>query len=71
MKKKNTPRKRLSLNKESVRRLTADQSEHARGGVQWTGCLSDCTECPTVTKTMKPHPLPETFPYPTPILFAK
>lgn len=42
--------KKLHLHRETVRRLDArelrsDDLARARGGVVWTGCLSDCTEC--------------------------
>lgn len=42
--------RKLQLNRETVlqldaRRLTAGDLGKARGGDDWTGCMSECTEC--------------------------
>ena len=42
--------RKLQLHRETVRqldarRLTAGDLGKARGGDEWTGCMSDCTEC--------------------------
>ncbi len=40
--------KKLSLNRETLHLLDPKaELARARGGVAWTGCLSDCTECGT------------------------
>lgn len=42
--------KKLQLNRETVlqldaRRLNAADLAKAQGGIDWTGCMSECTEC--------------------------
>jgi hypothetical protein len=42
--------KKLHLNRETVRlldqrQLSREDLAKANGGVVWTGCMSDCTEC--------------------------
>jgi hypothetical protein len=37
--------KKLRLNRETLRQLDPSELNRANGGVVWTGCLSDCTEC--------------------------
>ena len=44
--------KKLELHRETVLRLDARPLGHAdlikaRGGDEWTGCMSECTECGT------------------------
>lgn len=39
--------KRLKLHRETLRSLQERELPKVNGGVVWTGCLSDCTECPT------------------------
>lgn len=41
---------KLQLHRETVRQLdtralTAEEMVKARGGIDWTGCMSECTEC--------------------------
>jgi hypothetical protein len=45
--------KKLQLHRETVRqldarRLTAVDLANAQGGIDWTGCMSECTECGTI-----------------------
>ena len=45
--------KKLQLNRETVRqldarRMTAADLAKAQGGIDWTGCMSECTECGTI-----------------------
>ena len=56
--------KKLQLNRETLHQLDPQALERrelarARGGVVWTGCLSDCTECGTMPKTLQPAPYTE------------
>lgn len=40
--------RKLTLNRETVRRLDSLRQEElarAKGGIDWTGCMSECTEC--------------------------
>jgi hypothetical protein len=37
--------KKLHLSRETVGRLNGSALRQAKGGDEWTGCLSDCTEC--------------------------
>jgi hypothetical protein len=42
--------KKLQLHRETVRqldarRLTLENLAKAQGGIDWTGCMSECTEC--------------------------
>lgn len=40
--------KKLHLNRETVRRLeplSGPEIAKAQGGIDWTGCMSECTEC--------------------------
>ncbi len=37
--------KKLSLHRETVLKLDTVELKRAQGGVDWTGCMSDCTEC--------------------------
>ena len=41
--------KKLQLNRETVRQLDtrAQDLARVRGGDEWTGCMSECTECGT------------------------
>jgi hypothetical protein len=43
--------KKLTLSRETLLQLDPHKLERqlarARGGVVWTGCMSDCTECGT------------------------
>ena len=43
MKKKQV--KKLELSRETLRLLTSDQLIRVVGGIDWTGCMSECTEC--------------------------
>lgn len=41
---------KLQLHRETVRQLdtrtlTTEEMVKARGGIDWTGCMSECTEC--------------------------
>ena len=38
---------KLQLNRETLRRLDPREIAAVNGGKEWTGCLSDCTECGT------------------------
>lgn len=45
--------KKLRLNRETVRHLeprelSRQEIAKARGGIDWTGCMSECTECGVV-----------------------
>lgn len=45
--------KKLQLHRETLRqldarRLNAEDLVKAKGGIDWTGCMSECTECGTV-----------------------
>lgn len=40
--------RKLTLNRETVLRLDSlrqDELVRAKGGIDWTGCMSECTEC--------------------------
>lgn len=37
--------KKLQLNRETVLQLDARQISKVNGGIDWTGCMSECTEC--------------------------
>ena len=37
--------KKLSLSRETVGQLDGSALRQAKGGDEWTGCMSDCTEC--------------------------
>jgi hypothetical protein len=42
--------RKLQLHRETVRQLDARRLDpedlaKARGGIDWTGCMSECTEC--------------------------
>jgi len=43
--KKKTPVKKLQIARETLRRLENGQLVRADGGIDWTGCMSECTEC--------------------------
>ncbi|HEX2224163.1 MAG TPA: hypothetical protein VHN15_08145 [Thermoanaerobaculia bacterium] len=43
MKKRQT---KLQLHRETIQQLDVRVLPGARGGDEWTGCLSDCTGCP-------------------------
>lgn len=43
MKKKQV--KKLQLSRETLRLLESNQLVRAVGGIDWTGCMSECTEC--------------------------
>jgi hypothetical protein len=47
MKKKEQKIKKLQISRETLRLLTSDQLDRAVGGIDWTGCMSECTECGT------------------------
>ncbi len=50
--------KKLVLNKKTIANLNENAMNHVKGGVVWTGCLSDCTAggCPQkTTATFKPY----------------
>lgn len=49
--------RRLQLSRETLHRLDERDVARANGGVVWTGCLSDCTQC-TVPVFTKPQPEP-------------
>lgn len=38
--------KRLSLHRETVLQLDVNALPRANGGIDWTGCVSGCTQCP-------------------------
>ncbi|HKH45468.1 MAG TPA: hypothetical protein VKM72_12450 [Thermoanaerobaculia bacterium] len=45
--------RKLQLHRETLRQLdarhlTAEDLVKARGGIDWTGCMSECTECGTI-----------------------
>ncbi len=45
--------KKLQLHRETLRQLdtrhlSAEALVKAKGGIDWTGCMSECTECGTV-----------------------
>jgi hypothetical protein len=45
--------KKLQIHRETVlrldrRELSRDALAQARGGIEWTGCMSECTECGTI-----------------------
>jgi hypothetical protein len=45
--------RKLQLHRETLRQLdarhlTAEDLAKARGGIDWTGCMSECTECGTI-----------------------
>ena len=48
MKKQKQQIKKLQLSRETLRLLTSDQLDRAVGGIDWTGCMSECTECGTI-----------------------
>lgn len=37
--------KKLQISRETLRLLTTDQLIRVAGGIDWTGCMSECTEC--------------------------
>jgi hypothetical protein len=37
--------KKLNLHRETVLRLDAAELRRVQGGDEWTGCMSECTEC--------------------------
>lgn len=37
--------KKLRLSRETVLHLEPQEIAKARGGIDWTGCMSECTEC--------------------------
>jgi hypothetical protein len=37
--------KKLQISRETLRLLTTDQLVRVAGGIDWTGCMSECTEC--------------------------
>lgn len=37
--------KKLELSRETLRLLESEQLVRAKGGIDWTGCMSECTEC--------------------------
>lgn len=37
--------KKLQLHRETVRQLDPAALAKAQGGIDWTGCNSECTEC--------------------------
>ena len=48
--------RRLQLSRETLHRLEEREMARANGGVAWTGCLSDCTEC-TFPSPLNPVPV--------------
>jgi hypothetical protein len=48
MKKKEQKIKKLQISRETLRLLTNDQLGQVAGGIDWTGCMSECTECGTI-----------------------
>lgn len=40
--------KKLQISRETLRLLTSDQLVGVAGGIDWTGCMSECTECGTL-----------------------
>jgi hypothetical protein len=43
--KKKAPVKKLQIARETLRRLENGQLVRVDGGIDWTGCMSECTEC--------------------------
>lgn len=43
--KKTTQIKKLQLSRETLRLLESEQLARVKGGIDWTGCMSECTEC--------------------------
>jgi hypothetical protein len=43
--KKKPQMKKLQISRETLRLLTGDHLVRADGGIDWTGCMSECTEC--------------------------
>jgi hypothetical protein len=37
--------KKLQLHRETVLKLDTKDLVKAQGGIDWTGCMSECTEC--------------------------
>ncbi|MES1242262.1 MAG: hypothetical protein ABUT39_11635 [Acidobacteriota bacterium] len=46
MKKKQV--KKLQISRETLRLLSNDKLVGVVGGIDWTGCMSECTECGTL-----------------------
>ena len=46
MKKQQT--KKLQLSRETLRLLASGELVQVKGGIDWTGCMSECTECGTM-----------------------
>ncbi len=47
MKKKQV--KKLQISRETLRLLENGELVNAVGGIDWTGCMSECTECGTMS----------------------
>jgi hypothetical protein len=37
--------KKLQISRETLRSLESRELVRAGGGIDWTGCMSECTEC--------------------------